>query len=219
MRRAWRIFDFRFSIFDCVIGNRKSKIENTMIMFFLFWSFCHLPSRACAMEQKRPADAKVTVFASSTRQPVKTELVTEHASVQPGRSTRVGVHFELEAGWHIYAKDPGDAGLATSVIWSGPSGVSFGPIQWPPCQQFIDPGDIRTNGYTGAVVLPSVVQAASSTPVGTPLVLHATIKWLACKEMCLPGSSTQELSLPVSEQPQTPSPNAKLFESTGIDHY
>ena len=143
--------------------------------------------------------------------------VRPHALV--GLQIPVGVHFELEAGWHIYAKDPGDAGLATSVIWSGPSGVSFGPIQWPPCQQFIDPGDIRTNGYTGAVVLPSAVQVASSTPIGTPLVLHATIKWLACKEMCLPGSSTQELSLSVSEQPQTPSPNAKLFESTNIDHY
>ncbi|MBI3009634.1 MAG: hypothetical protein HYY57_01435, partial [Candidatus Omnitrophica bacterium] len=42
--------------------------------------------------------------------PVTASLIAEHASIQPGGQTRIGVHFEMEEGWHIYAQDPGDAG-------------------------------------------------------------------------------------------------------------
>ena len=144
--------------------------------------------------------------------PVTAELITEHASVQPGGTTRVGVHFDLEEGWHIYAKNPGDAGIPTSVAWTGPNSVSFGPLQYPKPQEFLDPGDIHTFGYTGAVVLSSTLTAASSASEALPI--HAEVKWLACKEICVPGSTSLDLTLPVSNTPPTSSAHAELFEHT-----
>ncbi|MBI4342012.1 MAG: hypothetical protein HY599_01450 [Candidatus Omnitrophica bacterium] len=149
---------------------------------------------------------------------VKTELITEHASIQPGGKTRVGVHFEIEEGWHIYAKEPGDAGLPTKITWSGPAAVSFGPLEYPSPQQFIDPGDIRTNGYSGSVVLYSAI---TFNPLrrtdGGPyedLPLRARVQWLACKDVCIPGKTELELSLPVSANPPVHSTHAEFFDHT-----
>ena len=145
-------------------------------------------------------------------QPVTAELIVRHGSVQRGGSTRIGVLFDIEPGWHIYSKDPGDAGLPTTIAWSGPSGVSFGPIEWPTPQQFLDPGEIRTSGYTGAVVLQSTLSLAPQPSAEPSLPIKASVEWLACKELCLPGSARLEVTLPVSPQSPVLSTHAELFD-------
>lgn len=145
---------------------------------------------------------------------VTTELIAEHVSVQPGGSTRIGVHFDLAKGWHIYAEDPGDAGLPTQVVWSGPPGVVFGPLQWPKPQQFIDPGHIRTFGYIGALVLSSGVTVAPTAIPQDTISIRAKVKWLACKDTCIPGSASLELTLPVSSSPPVFSTHAEFFDHT-----
>ncbi len=173
-------------------------------------------SSAWASEEKLVGDRPKS-FAARKGEPVKAELIAEHASVQPGGSTHIGVHFDLEDGWHIYWKEPGDAGLPTTIVWQGPSWVSFGPLHWPPPQQFQDPGDIRTHGYSGTVVLYSTLQcqlAAIGGQYPVPLTVHATVKWLACKELCVPGSAELDLSLPVSADPPALSTHAELFDHT-----
>ena len=112
---------------------------------------------------KEPTSDQLKGFAAREGAPVKAELIAEHASLQPGGRTRVGVSFELEEGWHIYAKEPGDAGLPTKITWSGPRGVTFGPLVWPVAQEFNDPGDIKTFGYSGAVVLASDLTLSPQT--------------------------------------------------------
>ena len=238
MGRGQRIFDFGCWILDwakCGIQSlrqgwirlwqTKSKIKNTfwtcvvtiVLVSMVATTGMVMAQTAVAMEQRKPAAPPSKQFSASKRQPVKAQLIVEHGSVPPGGSTRIGVRFELEDGWHIYTKDPGDAGLPTSVVWFGSPEISFGPIQWPAFKKFVDPGDIKTNGYTGTVVLPSTVQVASTVPVGVPLTIRATMKWLACKDICLPGSTTTELSLPVSDKPQALSADAKLFEQSYPD--
>ncbi len=144
------------------------------------------------------AEQPVQGFAVPVAQPVKVELVSEHASIQPGGSMRIGVHFTLEDGWHIYAQNPGDAGLPTSVEWGAPGGISIGPLIWPPHQEFVEAGDIRTFGYIGDVVLSSELKAAPSLMPGVEQPISARVKWLACKEICLPGEAKLQIKLPVS---------------------
>ena len=144
---------------------------------------------------------------------VSAELIAEHASIQPGGSTRIGVHFDLEEGWHIYAKESGDAGLPTQITWTVPSGVTAGPLEWPPHQEFVDPCDIRTFGYSGAVVLSSRLSLNPDSAL-TAIPVHASVKWLACKELCVPGSAELDLSLPVSTEPPVLSAHAELFDHT-----
>lgn len=149
--------------------------------------------------------------------PVTAALIAEHTSVPPDGHTRIGVLFEMGKGWHIYAEEPGDAGLPTKVTWNAPPAVSFGPLTWPKAQQFLDPGDIKTFGYSGAVTLYSKI---AFVPLINPndkypdLPIHADVEWLACKDLCVPGKAHLELTLPVSSKPQALSTYAQLFQQT-----
>jgi thiol:disulfide interchange protein DsbD len=62
---------------------------------------------------------------------VRARLVAETAEIEPGSTFRVGVHFEIEDGWHIYWRYPGGAGLATAIDFELPEGFTIGPLQWP----------------------------------------------------------------------------------------
>jgi DsbC/DsbD-like thiol-disulfide interchange protein len=147
-----------------------------------------------------------------SRHPVRAELVAEHASVQPQGSTRIGVRFDLEPGWHIYAKDSGDAGLPTSVEWSAPAGASIGPLRWPTPQEFNDPGDIRTYGYSGTIVLFSTFTPPPGAAPGATIPISSHVKWLACNAICIPGSAALEFALPITADPPALSPHAELFD-------
>jgi thiol:disulfide interchange protein DsbD len=138
-------------------------------------------------------------LAEPEHHPVTATVITEHASIL----------FELEEGWHIYAKEPGDAGLPTKVAWSAPEGIVLGALEWPAPQTFAESGDIKTYGYTGAVVLASTL----TTPMdaATAITLQAKVTWLACKEICLPGSAALELTLPVRAEAPQASPDAAHF--------
>ena len=172
-----------------------------------------LLAAACGRAEEPPG-AGLSPFAASEEQLVRAELIAEHASIQPGGTTRIGVHFELEEGWHIYADPPGDAGLPTKIDWTVPNGLSVGPLQWPPAQELEDPGDIRTFGYTGTVVLYSTLSYQAWRDAYQSILVKATVKWLACKALCVPGSAELGLSLPVSADPPVFSTHAQLFEHT-----
>ena len=153
-------------------------------------------------------------FAVPEQSPVTAELIAEHASIQPGGATRIGVHFELERGWHIYAEEPGDAGLPTKVTWQGPAGTTFGPLVWPKPGRLLDPGDITTYGYTSDVVLFSSLEYSTPQGNASTLPLQAKVSWLACRDVCIPGRATLSLSLPVSASAPAMSMHARLFEHT-----
>ena len=171
-------------------------------------------SGAGASGEQRTGD-RLKGFAKAEAHPVKAELIAEHASLQRRGTTRVGVLLDIEKGWHIYAQEPGDAGLPTKIAWSGPRGVTFGPLVWPAPRRFIDPGDIKTFGYSGAVVLFSNLTLSPKAKPGEPVQVAAKVEWLACKEICLPGSAELELTLPVSFAKPSRSTHASFFEHIG----
>ena len=150
-----------------------------------------------------------TGFTPKEKQPVTAKLVTEHTSIHPGGTTRVGVHFEIEDGWHMYGEKPGDAGLPTKVAWAGPPKTQFGPLQYPPAHEFVDPGDIHTFGYSGSAVLFSTMTVAQEEK--DVILITAYVSWLACKDVCVPGKAELDLALPVSIGPQMPSTSAESF--------
>ena len=151
-------------------------------------------------------------FTAAQDHPVKAELIAEHTSIQPLGTTRVGVHFEIEPGWHIYAEDPGDAGLPTKIGWWGSAPVLFEPIQWPLAEDFTDAGDIHTHGYSGNLVLASSIKVGPGASVGDTLDVNAHVEWLACREICLPGKADLALTLPVTQEPSVLSAHAELFD-------
>ena len=130
--------------------------------------------------------------------PVSAKLLASKTAVVPGRPFEVGVLFEMAPGWHIYGEHSGDAGLPTKIEWSLPEGFKSGPIQWPAPELMVDPGGIRTYGYSGQVLLIATVVPPADLPAGGTAALRARASWLACKDMCVPGSAELELCLPVA---------------------
>ena len=159
--------------------------------------------------------AGVLGFAKPDIEPVKVALIAEYASIQPGGTTRVGVLFELEDGWHIYADNPGDAGIPTKVRWIVPREVTVGPLAWPAPKQFDDPGDIKTFGYSGRVVLASELRLTDTAKLDEPISVAAQVEWLACHDICIPGKTELQLRLPVSDAHPSLSGQANLFDRTG----
>ena len=128
--------------------------------------------------------------------PVTAKLVSAQAAVVPGRSLEVGVLLDMAPGWHTYWAYSGDAGLPTKIDWSLPEGFSAGPIQWPTPKGLLEPGDIQTYAYGGRVLL--IVNIAVPSDAQGEAKLQAKVSWLACREMCVPGSAEVELTLPVA---------------------
>jgi DsbC/DsbD-like thiol-disulfide interchange protein len=126
---------------------------------------------------------------------VRVELIADSVTPVKGRPLWVGMRFVLEPGWHIYWQNPGDSGGPPTVTWHLPEGVTAGDVQWPAPER-IEAGPIVNYGYQGEVVLPVALRLA---PGAAPdFIVGASIKWLVCRDMCLPGKADLELTLPVA---------------------
>ncbi|HET9950812.1 MAG TPA: protein-disulfide reductase DsbD domain-containing protein [Candidatus Eisenbacteria bacterium] len=133
---------------------------------------------------------------------VTVALLSETATVEPGRPFYVGVRMSMRTGWHTYWRNPGDAGLPPKIVWNLPEGFSAGPIEWPAPERFLDDGSM-SYGYQGEVLLPIEIVPPARL-AGDSATLAGTFEWLECADVCVPGSSELRLSLPV--RPETPSP-------------
>ena len=136
------------------------------------------------------------------------QLVLANTSARPGDTVLAGVHLKMEPGWHTYWKNPGDAGMATKIVWQLPSGVTNGDIEWP-LPKKLPPEEVTTYGYEDEVVLLVPLKLAADLKPG-PLDLKAKVSWLECKEQCIPGSAEVEATLTVGGETKT-SPDAALL--------
>lgn len=127
---------------------------------------------------------------------VKASLVADTSSIEPGKPFRVGVRLVMDPGWHTYWKDPGDAGLPTTVSWKLPNGFTAGELGWPTPLQVIEPGNIKANAYTGEVLLTTVI-TPPKTLSEKQVTISAVVDWLVCEHSCVPGKADVTLSLPV----------------------
>jgi len=110
-----------------------------------------------------------------------------------------GLQFKTVPGWHLYWKDPGDAGYAPKVTLEGSQGLAQPELLWPMPHRYDLPGDLKAFGYTGEVVYPIRVRVA-----GSPSVIHAVahLSYLTCDDSCVPHKYTFILDLPTGANPQ-----------------
>lgn len=115
--------------------------------------------------------------------------------LRAGESFHLGVLFEPDEGWHVYWRNPGEAGLATDVVYDLPEGFEVGELQWPAPISFEQSDGIIGYGYENSVVLGSEV----TVPAGltTPIVVTIHASWLACKDVCILGSAVLKADLPL----------------------
>ncbi|NQT85277.1 hypothetical protein HQ560_00845 [bacterium] len=140
---------------------------------------------------------------------VRATLVADVQGVAPGGAFRLGVLLDVEEGWHVYWRNPGDAGLSTDVEFHLPDGFTGGDVQWPVPKVFVQPGGLVGYGYEGSVLHWVTVLAPKGLRLGSSVSLAAEAAWLACKDVCVPDGGPLELVLPVTAAAEPA--NRKLF--------
>jgi len=131
------------------------------------------------------------------KQLVRAELLADTNAIVPGKPFTLGLLLQMAPGWHTYWKFSGDAGLPTELNWKLPSGWKTGEIQWPIPLKTIDPGDIETYGYENEVLLMQQITPPPKIDISS-VKLIAEANWLVCEKICIPGSATLQLDLPVA---------------------
>ncbi len=126
---------------------------------------------------------------------VSARLVTVVEEIRSGEVFLLGVLLEPEPGWHVYWRNPGEAGLATEVTTDLPEGFEAGELRWPAPVFFEQPGGLTGYGYEAPVVLAVEVTASEHTSGGIPV--SVTASWLACKDVCVLGAAELKSDLPL----------------------
>ncbi|MCE4538792.1 thioredoxin family protein [Pelomonas sp. P7] len=142
---------------------------------------------------------------------VQARLVSSQATVAPGQRFTVALEQAIKPHWHTYWRNPGDSGQATSIDWTG---AQAGDIQWPtPSIQAIGP--IVNYGYEGrAALLVDLAVPADAKP-GSRFKPGAEVKWLVCKDVCIPEQVSLGLDLPVAAEPKAGPDAAQIEEWRG----
>ncbi len=104
----------------------------------------------------------------------------------------LGLQFQLEPGWKIYWRSPGDAGYPPRLDWSASRNLADPTLSWPVPKRFSLFG-LETFGYGDEVVLPI---AARAVDPAQGVALAAKLDFLVCDEICIPLEADLALALP-----------------------
>jgi len=144
---------------------------------------------------------------------LKIELMADTGAVVPGEPFWLGVQFKPEPGWHIYWTNPGDSGEPPKFKWELPAGFRAEPVQWPAPTR-LGSGTVIDFGYDGPVLLPIEVHPPAAFPLGSRLKFQATLTWLVCRDVCVPGKGDVVIFLPVQRTALAPDPEShKAFQA------
>ena len=124
-----------------------------LIFAILFLLAAGLPARAASS------------FADADH--VRVQLTAIDKNLYPGTNEDryAGLYFKLEPGWHIYWKNPGDAGLPPHIQWTLPKGITAGPMQFPVPKR-LPLGPLMDFGYEGEVYFPMMLSVAKNIKPG-----------------------------------------------------
>lgn len=102
------------------------------------------------------------------------------------------VELRLDPGWKIYWRSPGDAGIPTTIDWSGSANLRSIETRWPrPKRARI--WNVDTVGYGGEVAFPAALELADSQ---AKTALRVRVAYGVCREICIPDEAVLTLDVP-----------------------
>jgi DsbC/DsbD-like thiol-disulfide interchange protein len=124
---------------------------------------------------------------------------------------RLGLHFTLAPGWHVYWKNSGDAGFPPVVVFGKTPGLAAAELLWPAPERFELRGGLVALGYETEVVYP--VRATLASAPGDRLRLSADVDYLVCEVDCIPYRYTLALDQPLGAAPVPDPATAPLVDA------
>lgn len=129
---------------------------------------------------------------------VKVSLYTQYDEVNPAQNMGLLLKFQMSDGWHIFSNNT-NVGMPTKLEWRLPEGVVVSEIGWSRDEEFETEGIVQ-RGFGDTAYYQALI-----SHIGTnPLSLGLKVKWLACREECVPEQKTFEITLPASPREQLP---------------
>jgi thiol:disulfide interchange protein len=131
----------------------------------------------------------------------KVKLLLSHEIAKPGDTVTAAIELSSAPNWHTYWRNPGDAGLATTIEWELPPGITAGPIEWPvPHKMTLQ--SVGAYVYEGTEYLLIPLTIGADAKAGT-FDLKAALSWLECEKVCIPqdGAVTNQLSIGNQSKP------------------
>jgi DsbC/DsbD-like thiol-disulfide interchange protein len=119
-------------------------------------------------------------------------LISAVDGVKGHDSIRIGLQVQLQKGWKIYWRSPGDAGIPPQFDWSGSTNFKQSIVHWPAPEEF-DVFGLTTWGYQDEVVYPITVEVQDAT---RPLDLKLSLFYGICEQVCIPYRHEFTLNLP-----------------------
>lgn len=146
---------------------------------------------------------------------VTAQLIADTTAVVPGKPFTLGISLKMIPEWHTYYKVSGEAGMPTRVTWKLPPGFTASELLWQKPHKFLDSG-ITTYGYQDSTLVGATITPPANLPAGSKFDFQATVKYLACHEMCVPGKASLSLKLPlVKAGSAAAAANGDLFAGLG----
>ncbi len=128
---------------------------------------------------------------------VHCNLISDSKKIIPGKPFRLGVELTMEPGWHTYYKHSGEAGMPSKIEWQLPEGFKASDLKWEKPHKFNDSG-IVTFGYADYTLISAEIQPPATLKEGAKIDIKAKVKWLSCKDICVPGTAMVQIALPVA---------------------
>ena len=142
-------------------------------------------------------------------------LIPSVSAVAPGASFDVAVAYQLAQDWHIYWKNPGDAGAPPQVAWSLPDGFAAGELRFPAPHRLKNgtaDSPIITYVLYGEPVLLATITAPEDLQPGAEITIAAKITTAVCQKTCLMETSQVSVKLPTAADAGSVQPaNQELF--------
>lgn len=152
----------------------------------------------------------VSLFAED---PISAQLSSNHTTIVPGQEFQLLLDVELQDGWHAYWKNPGDAGIAPSLHWKLPEGLTIARTDWPTPEKFEQEG-ILTYGYAHHAPFLITIKASKDLKEGS-LEIEGELEWVVCSsETCLPGTTPLKMEIQVGKTAEI-KPNERFAKLEG----
>jgi thiol:disulfide interchange protein/DsbC/DsbD-like thiol-disulfide interchange protein len=125
----------------------------------------------------------------------KVDLVNLTPDIRPGEKALIAMRFRCDPHFHIYWKNPGDAGQSPTVEWQEKSGTTVGDFVWPG-PKMLDQSGVYNFVYEDETLL--LMEVAVPAGAKGALTFKGKAEWLECDDSgCWPHDKQVELTVQV----------------------
>ncbi|MSS99466.1 MAG: hypothetical protein CK541_06040 [Opitutia bacterium] len=125
----------------------------------------------------------------------KVDLVNLTPDIRPGEKALIAMRFRCDPHFHIYWKNPGDAGQSPTVAWTEVSGAKIGAFVWPG-PMLLDQSGVYNFVYENETLL--LMEVAVPADAKGTLTFKGKAEWLECDDSgCWPHEKLVELDVKV----------------------